>query len=225
MPSGPTPCRPTAPSSREITFERARPLDHSDPVRPPERHSEGPESHGQRSRRRGGRRRSCSAPAAPGAVRRRAATAAASLELADLRRQPGEPSLLAGRPDHEGQLQPARDRLAAEDRLPGPAPRHAVFGHAAARRPRAVHDGRHAARRRRARRRHRRDALDAQRGRGRARQNAPRHGAGRGVAYWASAERHRSARHLRHARLPHEGARREDRQPRFRRSAATASSI
>ena len=54
-----------------------------------------------------------------------------------------------------------RDRVAAEDRLPRPAARHALFRHAAAGRPRAVHDRRHAARGHRARRRHRRDAVDA----------------------------------------------------------------
>ena len=48
---------------------------------------------------------------------------------------------------------------------------------------------------------------------GRRGQNAPRNGAGRGVAYWASADGSRSAHHLRHARLSDAGARREDRHP------------
>ena len=53
----------------------------------------------------------------------------------------------------------------------------------------ALHDRRHAARGRRAERRHRRDALDARaRTKGARGQNAPRNGAGRGVAYWASAD-------------------------------------
>ena len=42
-------------------------------------------------------------------------------------------------------------------------------------------------------------------------QNAARSGAGRGVAYWSSAERIGSAHHLRDARLPDARARREDR--------------
>ena len=42
-------------------------------------------------------------------------------------------------------------------------------------------------------------------------QNAPRSGAGRGVAYWSSADGIRSAHHLRHARLPDDRAQRQDR--------------
>ena len=82
----------------------------------------------------------------------------------------------------------AADRLAAQDRLPGPATRHALLGDAAGGRQRALHDRRHAARRRRAQRRHRRDALDARRGRRPRGHNATRSGAGRGVAYWSSAD-------------------------------------
>ena len=129
------------------------------------------------------------AGATPAATACRPPTTGPSYDVAHLRRQSRQPSLLARRSDHEGQLQPAADRVAAEDRLPGPASRHALFGHAAAGRPRALHDRRHAARGDRAQRRHRRDALDAHRGRRpRAARTRIRNGAGRGLAYWASAD-------------------------------------
>ena len=89
--------------------------------------------------------------------------------MAHLRRQSRQSPLLARRPDHKGQLQQPADRVAAEDRLPWPTPRHALFGHTAARRSRAVHDGRHAARGDRPQPDQRRNAVDAQRGRGAAR--------------------------------------------------------
>ena len=94
MPSGPRRCRPIARSLAEITFERS-------------------------SREQAGGSRNAvpalagcdrqSAPAHAGAARAGAPAPASRTEhrLADLRRQPGEPSLLAGRPDHQGQLQPA----------------------------------------------------------------------------------------------------------------------
>ena len=55
-------------------------------------------------------------------------------------------------------------------------------------------------------------------------QNAARSGAGRGVAYWSSAERIGSAHHLRDARLPDARARREDRRAALDIRARTASS-
>ena len=83
----------------------------------------------------------------------------------------------------------AADRLAPQNGLSRSDAGHAVLRHAAGGRPRAVHHGRHAACRDRAQRRHRRDALDAHRGRRPAwRSNAIRSGAGRGLSYWASAD-------------------------------------
>ena len=128
-----------------------------------------------------------------GGRRRAPSTTGPSIGLGDLRRQPREPPLFAGGPDHEGQLQPARHRLAPQDRLPRSAARYAVFVHAARRRSRPLHDCRHATGRRSPSTpspakcsgctRKTRDVRG---------QNAPRNGAGRGLAYWA--ERQRSAR-------------------------------
>ena len=110
-------------------------------------------------------------PAATAASGRNRGAAAAGAHIgrdplmAHLRRQSRQSPLLARRPDHKGQLQQAADCVAAENRLPRPTPRHALFGHAAARRSRAVHDGRHAARGDRPQPDQRRNAVDAQRGR------------------------------------------------------------
>ena len=76
---------------------------------------------------------------------------------------------LAARPDLQRQLQQARDRLALQDRLDGPAPRIQLPGHAADGRRPGLYHRRHAPRRGRARRGHRRDEVDAQRERGQAR--------------------------------------------------------
>ena len=158
--------------------------------------------------------------ATPQPRRRRAAIAAggdhrrANDDLADLRRQPGEPSLLTRRPDYEGQLQQAGNRLAAEDRFPRPAAGHAVFGDATGGRPRALYDRRHAAGGDRTGRRHRRNALDARGGRRSSRSERAAQRRRPRPRLLGQRRRRRSARDLRHARLSDAGARREDRHPR-----------
>ena len=101
----------------------------------------------------------------------------------------GEHALLAARSDQQGQLLQARDRLAAEhERV------RAAAGHRSTRPPRsssATCSTRRSGTRshgRRAQSGDRRGALDAQRRRRARGQNAARGGAGRGVAYWSSAD-------------------------------------
>ena len=173
-----------------------------------------------RWRSRGWRPRSEAPPysAAPGRTERyRLASGAPTA------RDLGEHALRAARSDQQGQLQQARGRVAVQDRQPRTAAGVQLPVHAADGRRHGLHDGRHAPRRRGARRRHRRDDVDAQRGRRQAR---------RGGAASALGPRPRvlvgrpiGANHLRHARLPDDGARREDRRARSPRSARTASSI
>ena len=120
--------------------------------------------------------------------------------MADLRRQPCEPALLGARPDRQGQLQGSADRVAPAHGFSRPAPRHAVFRNAALRERHAVHDGGHAPRGGRARSRHRRNEVDAPRGRRRARHRgrSPRSRSRRGVV--VEPGRHRPTHHLRDAR-------------------------
>ena len=107
--------------------------------------------------------------------------------VAHVWRQSRQPSLFTRRPDHEGQLQQARDRVAAEDRFLGPRPDTLYSAtplvvdrvmHTTAGMRRAV------------------IALNAATGEmlwmhtedeGVRGQNSPRQGAGRGVAYWPAA--------------------------------------
>ena len=133
------------------------------------------------------------------------------LRVADVWRRPRQPPLFATRPDHQRQLQQARDRVAPQDRLPRSPARHALFGHAARGRPRVYTT---AGMRRAV------IALNAATGEmlwmhtedeGPRGQNAPRNGAGRGVSLLGERRRLRSPHHLRHARLPDGGAQREDR--------------
>ncbi len=128
----------------------------------------------------------------------------------DLRRRPGQHAVCAARSDQRGQLQQARDRLAVQDRQPGPAARVPVRIDAADGPRRRLLDRRHPAGGRRARRGHRRAAVDAQRARRRARRgSAP---AALGPRPGVLDRRPRRADSLRHAGLPPHRARRKDRQ-------------
>ena len=144
MPSGPTALPTDRDQLARITFERARAaVAAGRPAAPPRRGADRLRPQAPRLPAQAGR---------PGGPAGSARDHRAEHRLDDLRRQPRQPSLFASGPDHEGQLQPARHRLAAQDRLPRTRARHAVFGHAAGRRSRPVHNRRHAARRDRPRR-------------------------------------------------------------------------
>ena len=105
-----------------------------------------------------------------------------------------------------GELQQAGGGVAVQDRQPRPAPRIQLPVHAADGRRRALHDRRHAARRGGAGRGHRRAAVDAPRGRRQARRGSA--AAAVGTRPVLLDRRPHGPDPLRHARLPHGGARR-----------------
>ena len=94
-------------------------------------------------------------------------------------------ALLAARSDQRQQLQPARSRVAVQDRQPRHAPRVQARRHAADGQGRHLRHRRHAPLGRRARREDRRDDLGARReAKARAPWHAPRQLSGRGLSYW-----------------------------------------
>ena len=130
--------------------------------------------------------------------------------LAALHRRHERHAVLAARSDQRVELQPARGRVAVQDRQPRPAPRVQARRHAARDQGHPLHDRRHAAIGRRARRQDRRGDLDAQPARGQARGGvaAPALGPRRVVL---DRRQGRRPRHLRDDRLPARRAQREDR--------------
>ena len=131
--------------------------------------------------------------------------------MADLWRRSRQHPLRAARPDHARQLQRPRDRVAVQDRQPGPEAGVQLPVHAPHGQREALHDGRLPARRRVARPGHRGDAVDAQRARRRAR----RGGAPAAVRPRAGLLERREGRAdpVRDTGLPPDRARREDRRP------------